>query len=108
MRAKGFGDQYVRRYRMVTAFHMQRRPLIVFICGTACTGMRLALLLPLCDYDTSQLRIFLSTMHRRQEHAGAAAGGSAQPAQRPADGRHLPGACSLLVSGTLVHADCLE
>ncbi len=38
MRAKGFGDQYVRRYRMVTAFHMQRRPLIVFICGTACTG----------------------------------------------------------------------
>ena len=40
MRAKGFGDQYVRRYRMVTAFHLQRRPLIVFICGTACTGVR--------------------------------------------------------------------
>ena len=38
MRSKGFGDQYVRRYRMVTAFHLQRRPLIVFICGTACTG----------------------------------------------------------------------
>ena len=40
MRSKGFGDQYVRRYRMVTAFHLQRRPLIVFICGTACTGRR--------------------------------------------------------------------
>lgn len=38
MRSKGFGDQYVRRYRLVTAFHMQRRPLIVFIGGTACTG----------------------------------------------------------------------
>jgi hypothetical protein len=38
MRSKGFGDQYVRRYRMVTAFHLQRRPLIVFICGSACTG----------------------------------------------------------------------
>ncbi len=50
MRAKGFGDQYVRRYRMVTAFHMQRRPLIVFICGTACTAERCLLLVCICSH----------------------------------------------------------
>jgi 2-phosphoglycerate kinase len=38
MRGKGFGDEYVRRYQMVTNFNHQRRPLVIFICGSACTG----------------------------------------------------------------------
>jgi hypothetical protein len=38
MQSRGFSDMYVRRYRMVTRFHLQRRPLVIFISGTACTG----------------------------------------------------------------------
>ncbi|EIE20940.1 hypothetical protein COCSUDRAFT_54287 [Coccomyxa subellipsoidea C-169] len=38
MRARGFGDDYVERYKMVTKFFQQRRPLIVLICGVPCTG----------------------------------------------------------------------
>mmetsp|Transcript_20455 Transcript_20455/g.61589 ORF Transcript_20455/g.61589 Transcript_20455/m.61589 type:complete len:709 (-) Transcript_20455:317-2443(-) len=38
MRARGFGDVYVTRYKMVSALHLQRRPLIIFLCGSACTG----------------------------------------------------------------------
>ncbi len=41
MRARGFGDDYVERYKMVTKFFQQRRPLIVLICGVPCTGMQL-------------------------------------------------------------------
>lgn len=39
MRARGFEDDYVERYKMVTKFFQQRRPLIVLICGVPCTGM---------------------------------------------------------------------
>ena len=38
MRARGFGDEYVDRFRMVNKFQQQKRPLIILICGTACTG----------------------------------------------------------------------
>ena len=38
MHGRGFTDTYVRRFRMVTRFHLQRRPLVIFISGTACTG----------------------------------------------------------------------
>ena len=38
MHSRGFTDTYVRRFRMVTRFHLQRRPLVIFISGTACTG----------------------------------------------------------------------
>lgn len=38
MQSRGFGDMYVRRYKMVTRFHLQRRPLVIFISGSACTG----------------------------------------------------------------------
>ncbi|KAK9909774.1 hypothetical protein WJX75_007283 [Coccomyxa subellipsoidea] len=38
MRARGFEDDYVERYKMVTKFFQQRRPLIVLICGVPCTG----------------------------------------------------------------------
>ena len=38
LRARGFGDEYVDRYKMVTKFFQQRRPLIVLICGVPCTG----------------------------------------------------------------------
>jgi hypothetical protein len=39
MHSRGFTDTYVRRFRMVTRFHLQRRPLVIFISGTACTGL---------------------------------------------------------------------
>ena len=40
MRSKGFGDEFVHRYRMVNHFFQQKRPLIILICGSACTGGR--------------------------------------------------------------------
>ncbi len=39
MQSRGFGEQHVRRYKMVTRFHLQRRPLVIFISGSACTGV---------------------------------------------------------------------
>lgn len=41
MQSRGFGDTYVRRYKMVTRFHLQRRPLVIFISGSACTGAQM-------------------------------------------------------------------
>lgn len=38
MRTRGFDDAHVSRYKMVTQFFQQRRPLIVLICGVPCTG----------------------------------------------------------------------
>eukprot|EP00884_Botryococcus_braunii_P006300 jgi/Botrbrau1/15671/Bobra.4_1s0053.2 len=38
MRSRGFGDEYVQRYKMVSQFFQQRRPLIILICGLPCTG----------------------------------------------------------------------
>ena len=38
MQSRGFGNEYVHRYKMVTKFFQQRRPLIVLICGVPCTG----------------------------------------------------------------------
>ncbi|KAK3258496.1 hypothetical protein CYMTET_32460, partial [Cymbomonas tetramitiformis] len=38
MKRRGYGDEYVSRYRMMTQFHHLRVPLIVLICGTACVG----------------------------------------------------------------------
>ena len=38
MQQAGFGDEYVDRYKMVSAFFRQRRPLIVQLCGAPCTG----------------------------------------------------------------------
>jgi hypothetical protein len=40
MHMRGFGDEHVSRYRLVTKFFQQRRPLIVLICGVPCTGAR--------------------------------------------------------------------
>ena len=38
LRQRGFGDAYVRRYQMVTRFFQQKRPLIILVAGSACTG----------------------------------------------------------------------
>ena len=40
MSNKGYGEEYVKRYKMVTAFHQQRRPLIILLCGAPCTGQQ--------------------------------------------------------------------
>ena len=41
MQSRGFGADYITRYKMVNKFHQERRPLIVVICGAPCTGVRL-------------------------------------------------------------------
>lgn len=38
MRIKGYGDEYIQRFRMVNQFQQQKRPLIILLCGSACTG----------------------------------------------------------------------
>lgn len=38
MRARNFGQEYIDRFRMVNRFQQQKTPLIILVCGTACTG----------------------------------------------------------------------
>uniref|UniRef100_A0A1D1ZI04 2-phosphoglycerate kinase n=2 Tax=Anthurium amnicola TaxID=1678845 RepID=A0A1D1ZI04_9ARAE len=38
MERRGYGEEYINRYRMMTRFHHQRVPLVILVCGTACTG----------------------------------------------------------------------
>ncbi|KAJ8748068.1 hypothetical protein K2173_012625 [Erythroxylum novogranatense] len=35
---KGYGEEYINRYKMMTRFHHQRVPLVILVCGTACVG----------------------------------------------------------------------
>jgi len=48
MCTRGFGHEYVDRYKMVTKFFQQRRPLIVLICGVPCTGAKQYAVSPSC------------------------------------------------------------
>ncbi|XP_038992307.1 uncharacterized protein LOC120115767 isoform X2 [Hibiscus syriacus] len=38
MERRGYGEEYINRYRMMTRFHHQRVPLVILVCGTACVG----------------------------------------------------------------------
>ncbi|KAH7288858.1 hypothetical protein KP509_31G047000 [Ceratopteris richardii] len=38
MERRGFGEEYINRYKMMTRFHHQRVPLVILVCGTACVG----------------------------------------------------------------------
>lgn len=38
MERRGFGEEYISRYKMMTRFHHQRIPLVILVCGTACVG----------------------------------------------------------------------
>ncbi|XP_011621370.1 uncharacterized protein LOC18428822 isoform X1 [Amborella trichopoda] len=38
MERRGYGEEYINRYKMMTRFHHQRVPLVVLVCGTACSG----------------------------------------------------------------------
>eukprot|EP00741_Cyanophora_paradoxa_P008828 tig00001376_g8545.t1 len=38
MQQQGYGAEFIRRFRMMTAFHHQRVPLIVLLAGTGCLG----------------------------------------------------------------------
>ena len=38
MRKRAFGDDFVSRYRMLSAFHLKRAPLVLLIVGGVCTG----------------------------------------------------------------------
>ena len=35
MRGRGFGEEYVDAYRLVTHFYQQRQPLVIIISGAA-------------------------------------------------------------------------
>ncbi|XP_010443966.1 PREDICTED: uncharacterized protein LOC104726733 isoform X2 [Camelina sativa] len=38
MERRGYGEEYINRYNMMTKFHHQRGPLVILVCGTACVG----------------------------------------------------------------------
>lgn len=38
MERRGYGAEYIERYKMMTRFHHQRTPLVILVCGTACVG----------------------------------------------------------------------
>lgn len=38
MRSRGFGEEYIKCYKMVSSFFHHKRPLIVLICGVPFTG----------------------------------------------------------------------
>ncbi|KAH9607370.1 hypothetical protein KSS87_020141 [Heliosperma pusillum] len=38
MERRGYGVEYINRYKLMTRFHHQRVPLVILVCGTACTG----------------------------------------------------------------------
>lgn len=38
MERRGYGEEYINRYKMMTRFHHQRVPLVILVCGTACSG----------------------------------------------------------------------
>lgn len=38
MERRGYGEEYINRYRMMTRFHHQRVPFVILVCGTACVG----------------------------------------------------------------------
>lgn len=38
MERRGYGQEYINRYKMMTRFHHQRVPLVILVCGTACAG----------------------------------------------------------------------
>ncbi|KAL3647504.1 hypothetical protein CASFOL_008472 [Castilleja foliolosa] len=38
MERRGYGEEYIRRYKMMTRFHHQRVPLVILVCGTASVG----------------------------------------------------------------------
>ncbi|CAI9774978.1 unnamed protein product [Fraxinus pennsylvanica] len=35
---RGYREEYINRYKMMTRFHHQRVPLVILVCGTACVG----------------------------------------------------------------------
>ncbi|XP_027103967.1 uncharacterized protein [Coffea arabica] len=38
MKRRGYGAEYINRYKMMTRFHHQRVPLVILVCGTASVG----------------------------------------------------------------------
>ncbi|KAK7258222.1 hypothetical protein RIF29_32768 [Crotalaria pallida] len=38
MERRGYAQEYINRYKMMTRFHHQRVPLVILVCGTACVG----------------------------------------------------------------------
>ncbi|XP_020976742.1 uncharacterized protein LOC107639128 isoform X3 [Arachis ipaensis] len=38
MESRGYGEEYISHYKMMTRFHHQRVPLVILVCGTACVG----------------------------------------------------------------------
>ncbi|XP_028052422.1 uncharacterized protein LOC114256933 isoform X3 [Camellia sinensis] len=38
MERRGYGEEYINCYKMMTRFHHRRVPLVILVCGTACAG----------------------------------------------------------------------
>ncbi|GMN41002.1 hypothetical protein TIFTF001_010234 [Ficus carica] len=38
MERRGYEEEYINRYKMMTRFHHQRVPLVILVCGSACVG----------------------------------------------------------------------
>ena len=38
MRKRAFGDDFISRYRMLSAFHLKRAPLVLLVVGGVCSG----------------------------------------------------------------------
>ncbi|XLS93980.1 hypothetical protein HN51_069988, partial [Arachis hypogaea] len=38
MERRGYREEYISHYKMMTRFHHQRVPLVILVCGTACVG----------------------------------------------------------------------
>lgn len=38
MKYKGFGDEFVVRYRMINKFFQEKRPLFIIVCGAPASG----------------------------------------------------------------------
>ncbi|EXC13938.1 hypothetical protein L484_006636 [Morus notabilis] len=38
MERRGYAEEYINRYKMMTRFHHQRVPFVILVCGTACVG----------------------------------------------------------------------
>jgi hypothetical protein len=75
VRAKGFDEQYIDCYRMVTQFYQQRQPLCIIICGTSWTGAQQ-------QRRQQQQRWQLPRQRRRQRFDLVTAAASIQPRQQ--------------------------
>src|SRR4051812_33312365 len=83
MWSKGFNQQYVDCYKMVTQFYQQRQPLVIMVCGTAWTGELQSLLYYYYYNSVGHARLSASScgpLSARSSHSNHCAGTQADAA----------------------------